>query len=461
MVEPIAIEDDSLREGSFLKEPLATTPLVTPKIAKSRPVDPAGDEPLIWPRIRHGYALPQPDDSRIDREVDWLQRHPDYLSRVSERAKPYLFHIMEEVEIRGLPLELALLPIVESAFQPFAYSPGRASGIWQFIPATGRRYGLKQNWWYDGRRDITASTKAALDYLQALYDQFDGNWLHALAAYNCGEGNVHKAIRRNQRKAKPTDFWHLKLPRETKSYVPRLLAVAKIIADPGQYGVELAPIDNRPYLELVETDGQIDLALAADLAGLSLDELYRLNPGYNRWATDPKGPHYLLLPITRAEEFRHRLTTIPNQQRVHWERHKIRNGETLIHIARRYHTTVKVLKESNHLRNSRIRAGHSLTVPVAVKSLDKYLISANSRRKDPRSQFVPRAKTANTILPGGTTRKVRYTVRNGESLWKISQRFKVSIVDLREWNRLREGKYLQPGQKLNLYVDITRQGENI
>ncbi len=473
----------------------------------------------LWERIRAGYALPEVSHPDVDRHVKWLQGNQGYLDRVAERARPYLHHIVEEIERRDMPLELALLPVVESAYQPFAYSHGRAAGIWQFVPATGRRFGLKQNWWYDGRRDIAASTNAALEYLASLNDRFKGDWLHAIAAYNCGEGNVAKAIARNRRAGKPTRFWDLKLPRETRSYVPRLLAVARTFGAPEAHGVSLPSIADQAYLGPVDITSQIDLALAADLADISLEDIYRLNPGFNRWATDPSGPHTLLLPLDKHDAFSEQLASLAPEKRVQWERHRIRSGETLSQIARRYRTTIGVLKEFNGLRGTRIRAGHSLIVPVATKSMKDYSLSADARRRTvqsrprrgskttyvvrsgdslwhiarrhrvttkqlarwngmaPRDTLHPGQKLAiwqkpgvrkvalsthasSPAVTGETRRRIRYTVRDGESLWRISRRFNVSVTSLRRWNGLKKGQYLQPGQTLKVYVDITRQAES-
>ncbi|MGB1110769.1 MAG: transglycosylase SLT domain-containing protein, partial [Gammaproteobacteria bacterium] len=262
--------------------------------ASSQARDP--DAPLdLWARIRQSYSLGNHDHERIDYELKRYAGKNGFFKRIAERADPYLFLIVEEMERNGIPGEVALLPIVESAFKPFAYSHGRASGLWQFISATGLRYGMKQSWWYDGRRDVLASTQGAAKYLNTLKDHFDGNWLLALASYNTGEYRVLREMKKNRQAGKPTDFWNLDLPRETEAYVPRLLAMAKIIADPAKYGIDLPPISNEPKLAVVETGGQLDLAIAADMAGISLDELYRLNPGFNRWATDPDGPHRLLV----------------------------------------------------------------------------------------------------------------------------------------------------------------------
>jgi membrane-bound lytic murein transglycosylase D len=278
-----------------------------PASNSAAPAAPAVD---LWARIRDGYAIPDHNNARVKQQFSAYAGRfsayagrKDYWLRVSERATPYLHLIVEAIDERGLPQELALLPVVESGFQPFAYSHGRAAGIWQFIPATGRHYGLKQNWWYDGRRDVTAATEAALDYLTYLNEMFDGDWLLALAAYNAGEGTVSRAIKRNRQAGRATDYWSLDLPRETMHYVPRLLAVSEIVAHPERHDIALTPISNEPAVAVVDLEHQVDLALAAELAEIDIETLYALNPGFNRWATAPEGPHRLK-PACR----RHRVT---------------------------------------------------------------------------------------------------------------------------------------------------------
>jgi membrane-bound lytic murein transglycosylase D len=392
----------------------------------------------LWHRARTRFVLDLPDRQRLVREAQWYQRNQDYLDRVSERARLYLHHIVSEVERRELPGELAMLPIVESAYQPFAYSPARASGIWQFIPSTGRVYGLRYSWWYDGRRDVVESTRAALDYLEKLHAEFHGDWLLAIAAYNSGEGNVRKAVRRNRRAGKPIDFWSLKLPRETRSYVPRLLAVAAIIAEPERYGLALKPIPDTPYFAATRLDGQIDLALAAEMASVSLEELYLLNPGFSRWATDPSGPHRLLLPVASIADFEQRLADLPAEQRIRWHRHVIKSGDTLGTIAHKYRTSISALKQANNLRGTTIRAGKSLIVPVASRSLADYRLSADMRHAMRRR------------IPGSGS-KIIYRVRRGDSLWVISRRFGVSVNKLAGWNGLSKRAVLRPGKRLVIY----------
>lgn len=453
----------------------------------------------VWARIRHGMQLTREiDQPTVRNKIEWYSRHQGYLDRVADRARPYIYHIVEELEARDLPMELALLPIVESAYQPLAYSRSHAAGLWQFIPATGRRYGLKQNWWYDGRRDVTAATDAALNYLESLAAQFDGNWNHAIAGYNAGENTVHRAIARNRAANQSTAFWHLDLPRETRGYVPALLAIAEIVARPDHYGVTLKPIDNQPYFTKVATGGQIDLGKAAKLAGIDNDEMKRLNPGYKRWATDPDGPNHLLIPKLKAQEFAQAIQQLPESERLTWRQHHIRRGETLSQIARRYGITVGVLQRTNDIRGHLIRAGQHLLIPGSGSGTPPSAVAqrdAADRKVRPEKgalHTVSRGDSLWTIArrydtsvatltsvnnissravlrPGqqlkvplsvdvdnNNGRKVvRYTVRRGDSLWSISRRFDVSVNALRQWNSLNQQALLQPGQELQLYVDNT------
>lgn len=490
-----------------LHEPIpAEVPLAT-VMAPSQPESPAEDDELavidaplledadLWARIRNGFGLGARDDPRVRSAVTWYSRHPRHIERVTARAEPYLHYIVSEVEQRGMPSEIALLPVIESAYQPLAYSAGRAAGLWQFQPDTGRRFGLKLNWWYDGRRDVVASTQAALDYLQYLHDLFDGDWLLALAAYNSGEGTVLRAIRENQRKGKRTDFWSLRLPRETQKYVPRLLAISTIIADPAEQGVELKSIADEYSVTPVEVDGQLDLAIAARLAEMGLDELHRLNPGFNRWATDPDGPHLLLLPTDKAVGFAIGLAALPPEERVRWLTHRVRKGESLKHLAARYHTTPQVLRRLNQLQSDKLRAGDALVVPVAngAAPLDVPLPAARetsaqfhtvaageslwiigrryglSARKlaelngiDPRATLRPGQRlqvgTPVTLADSrliDTRRKIVYTVRKGDTLARVSRRYDVSVQQLRKWNNIKKkSPRLVPGQQLTVYVDM-------
>jgi len=466
-------------------------------------------EQELLSRIRSGSRLPQDQDPSIDAELNWFATHPDYLERVLSRSESYLYHIVEALEHREMPLDLGLLPVVESAFDPFAYSHGRAAGLWQIIPGTGQRLGLKQNWWYDGRRDVLESTRAALDYLQYLNDLFDGDWLLTVAGYNSGEGNVARAIRQAEAAGEPTDFWHIRryLPLETRTYVPRLLALQRVVIAPHDYDLSLPVIQNEPRFEVVDIDGQIDMALAAELIGISTDELYRLNPGVNRWATDPDGPHRLLVPVERATNFDSAMSDLSAQDRVRWSRHQVKAGETLGHLALTYQTTSAVLKKVNNLGNDMIRIGQNLMIPHAVKNLESYTQTLDARRARTLNQTRDGQRHSHTVqsgdslwsisrqynvttmelarwnamAPGDTLRvgrelfiwiqpavslaptqnerirRLTYTVRKGDSLSRISTRFRVTVPELLEWNNLSANKYLQPGQRLIMYVDVTEQ----
>ena len=388
-------------------------------------------------RVRRGLAIPQQNNSRIDKEADWYARNPQYVERVFSRAAPYLQYIVNEVEARGLPLELALLPIIESAFQPYAYSSARAQGLWQFMSATGGRFGLKQDWWYDGRRDVVAATQAALDYLTYLRDMFGGNWLHAIAAYNCGEGNVSRAIRRNVAAGKRTDFWNLKLPAETRGYVPRLLAMSRIVADPEQYGLSIEGMPDEPYFERVETGGQISIEVAAELVGLTTADMYDLNPAYHRWATDPTGPHFLLVPVDAATAFRESLLQLTPDQRMRVERYTVRPGDTVTSIAQRFGTTAQHLRELNELGTANsIQDGAELRVPSSVTALPPQVLQA-AARVDGRNR----------------TRAVRavHVVRRGDSLWSIAKRHDMDVISLAKLNRISPNDTLRAGQRLKLH----------
>ena len=459
-------------------------------------------------RLRDGFELATDLNARVQAELNWYVRHPDYLDRVFTRAQRYLPYITDEIEARGLPLDLALLPVVESAYDPFAYSHGRAAGLWQIIPGTARRFGIRQNWWYDGRRDVVDSTRGALDYLTYLHELMDGDWMLAIASYNSGEGNVLKAVKRNRARSRPTDFWNLSLSRETSAYVPRLIALVAIVSDPGAFGLTLPEMIHEPQFALADVGGQLDLALAAELAGLDLDTLYAYNAGYNRWATDPAGPHRLQLPIDVYESFNEALATVPENERVRWQRHKIKNGETLSEIAELYHTTLASIRSANGIRGNTIRAGQYLMIPVATKALSAYSQSADARREKKQNTqrsgnrvdhivasgesfwtisrrygvglrelaawngMAPRdtlsigqklvvwtrqAVPGKAITSNGTTRKLNYTVRSGDSLYLIASRFRITIDDLVRWNKIDRNKILRPGQKLTMYVDVTAQ----
>lgn len=384
----------------------------------------------VWERIRAGLMLDhRPGESRIAAEIAWFGSHQDYINKVTDRASRYLHYVVEQIERKGYPMEIALLPIVESSYDPFAFSQGAAAGMWQFIASTGKLYGLKQNWWYDARRDVRASTDAALAYLGHLVEHFGGDWELALAAYNTGQGNVDRAIRRNQKLGKPTDFWSLKLPSETSAYVPRLLAVSRIVARPDVYGVALNAIPNEPYFTAVDIGSQIDMAEAARLAGISVEELYQLNPGFNRWATDPRGPFELLVPNDRADAFTRQLAASAGSNRVSWLPYRVAAGDTLSLIARRHGTDVRAIQRANQLDGTTIHPGQQLLIPPQL------------------GQLAPSQRTARAASGGAP---VAYRVQPGDTMWRLSQRFKVSIEDIARWNKLAPDAPLRAGATLSL-----------
>jgi membrane-bound lytic murein transglycosylase D len=477
------------------------SPVVVQEPTYIAPVD-------LWQRIRQGYAIENSTmQAKTEKQLAWFAGHPDYIARVVDRAEPYLYYIVEQIEQRNMPMELALLPVVESAFQPNAYSSAKAAGLWQFIPSTGKHYGLKQNWWYDGRRDVVASTSSALDYLQKLHDDF-GDWQLAIAAYNCGEGAVARAIKRNIKAGKPTDFWSLDLPRETSAYVPKLMAIAELIASPEKYQITLKPIVNEPHFAVVDIKGQIDLSIVAELAELKKEEVYQLNPGFNQWATAPDGPHKLAIPVGKIELFLQGLAELPAEERVQWTRYKIRGGDSLGKIAHHYKVAISAIKKANGIKGTNIRAGKYLLIPVAsgklgaeplpaqpvlasqknsqqegnkithivqqgdswwdIAQLHKVTVKklTNWNNKRPSDYLQPGQKLVlwthtKTVSSSDTVRSVSYKIRSGDSLWTISQKFNVTIAQVRQWNDLSKKVILQPGQDLKIFVDVTGQYNSI
>jgi membrane-bound lytic murein transglycosylase D len=388
-------------------------------------------EPItdLWQRIRSELTWQSIHNSKVGNARDRFLRQPDYLPVIARRADLYLYYIVEEVERRGMPMEIALLPLVESTLNPFAVSSERAAGLWQIMPATGRHLGLEQDWWYDGRHDLRDSTRVALDYLESLHELFDQDWLLALAAYNSGKGRVARARNANQAKGLGTDYWSLKLPRETRNYVPRLIALAQIISYPEAFGVEIPPVANGPAFEVAQTGGQLEMLRAAQLAGIELSELRALNPGQLRWATSPDMPPELLVPVGAGQRFEQGIAQLTPDDRVQWQHYRIERGDSLIRIAKKFDTEVGLLREVNGVRGSMIRAGDTLMIPKGG-AWSSSLAMASAEK--PRRQG--------------------YRVRRGDSLYRIAGKFKVSINDIITWNALDPGKYLQPGQQLTLYV---------
>ncbi len=399
----------------------------TPPLQVEKPLPPARD---LWERIRRELTWQSIHNYEVGRQRDGYLRQPDYIPVIAERAGLYLHYIVEEVERRGMPMEIALLPLVESALNPFAVSSQKAAGLWQVMPATAKHYGVTRNWWYDGRLDLRESTDFALDYLERLYAEFDNDWLLALAAYNSGKGRVSRARADNEKKGRPTDYWSLKLPRETRHYVPRLIALSAIIAYPETFDVELPHVPNAPSFEIAETGGQIEMLRAADLAGLKLAELRALNPGQLRWATAPEQAQELLLPVGLGKDFEQGIAGLGPDDRVTWQHYRIRRGDSLIRIAKKFDTEVGLLREVNNIRGNLIRAGDTMMIPEGSAWASSLALAESDTSRSQRG----------------------YRVRKGDSLYRIAVRFDVTIDDIIAWNSLDPGAYLQPGQRLTLYV---------
>ena len=455
-------------------------------------------------KLQKNFSLDFDINNRIESEINFIKRNNKYMQKVLTRSKPFLSYIVSELKEREMPFELALLPIVESAYDPFAYSYGQAAGLWQLIPGTATRFGIKQNWWFDGRRDVINSTKAALDYLSYLYKFMQGDWLLAIAAYNAGEGNINKAIKKNKKKSTSTRFWDLEVSEQTSAYVPRLLALVEIVKNPKKYNIELPFISNETQFQVVNISSQIDLSIAAELAEIGLNELYTLNAGFNRWATSPNGPHRLLVPAHKTEIFKKALASLPEDQKIKWKRHQVSYGETLSEIAIKYKTTALQIKLSNDLSSNIIQSESYLMIPVSNKSLQNYKKSKDQRRISKQNQIrageriehiitrgeslwligrrynvdIKSLSSWNNMSPKDTlsigekliiwsdqaslktkpvTRKLNYSVKNGDSLYLIAKKFRVTIVDLARWNNLDQKNILKPGQKLILHIDVRNQ----
>ncbi len=376
-------------------------------------------------RIRENLALPQVEHRRVQSEIAWMQRNPDYLARTMGRAQRYLHYIVDEVEARGLPGDLALLPIVESAFNPYGYSRSHAAGLWQFIPSTGELYGLKRNYWQDQRRDVLESTRGALEFLTSLYRRFDGDWYLAIAAYNYGAGNVQRAINRNRALRRHTDFFSLSLPAETRAYVPKLIALAKIIRNPEAYGLFIAPIPDAPYFRVIPTDGPVDLRLMAQLAGVETEELHALNPSWNRWVTDPDGPHRMLIPEVVADGFVAQLAALDAPSRAGLGVHTVAAGESIASVAGHYKVPESWLKRINADAALDLQPGQQLRVPAGSVAQLRDGLGADLERRT-------------------------YRVRPGDSLWSISRRNGLSISQLARINGISTHAVLQPGQRLQV-----------
>lgn len=425
-------------ENTSNTNPIASKPVDTiqkpalrqfksPSIESTQPIDD------VWDVIRNGLELQEYYyHADVTEQLQNYINNQSYFDLTVERARPFLNFIVTELEARELPLELALLPFVESGFNPNASSGENAVGLWQFMGATAASFGLQRDWWYDARRDPHASTIAALDYLEELLQQFDQDWLLALAAYNAGDGNVRRAIRRSTSVSGESPFWSLTLPRETRLHVPRVLALARLVNDSRNYGITLAPIAVEEPLSRVQVGTQIDLAQAAKLANMDYAALREFNPGYLQWATHPDQPQYLLLPHAEAISLESALAGLSPDQLLTWDHYQIQAGDTLAAIAKRYSTRVDVLQRTNNLRGSRIIAGRSLLIP---RNPNTESIAAPYLRNEPQPTSIPSS----------------YRIRSGDNLWSIARRFNLRSADIAIWNGLDLNAVLHPGQIIRIH----------
>jgi membrane-bound lytic murein transglycosylase D len=392
----------------------------------------------LWDRIRAGFRMNEVDSPLVQRHEAWYLNRPDYVQRMVDRSRRYLYFVVDELEKRGMPTEIALLPMIESAYNPSAYSRMRAAGMWQFIPSTGKRYGLKQNWWYDGRRDVRAATRAALDYLQTLHDMF-GDWELALAAYNWGEGGVQRAIAKNRAKGKPTDYTSLSMPKETRNYLPKLQAVKNIVSDPTLFGLDLDTIPNRPYFTVVEAPAHIDIDKAAKLADVSVEEFRSLNPGYSRPVITPVANRQLLLPVDKAEVFTANLESY-DEPLVSWQTYQLKRNESLDTVARQFGIGIQRLREVNGLsgRKRAARPGQMLLVPLdeeAESNLDDTYNSPDFQAPidDYRARVIHR-------------------VKRGETLAGVARKYGTSPASIKAWNGMKTSN-LRAGQRLTIWQE--------
>lgn len=392
----------------------------------------------LWERVRNGFAMRDLNSRLVAKHEKWYARHPEYMLRMTERARRYLHYITVEVERRGMPSEIALLPMIESAFNPDALSVSRASGIWQFMPYTGKKFGMEQNWWYDGRRDIVSATHGALDYLQNLHGMF-GDWELALAAYNWGEGAVKRAQARNRKRGLPVNYASLKMPRETRNYVPKLLAMKNIIADPARFGLVLQDIPDKPYFTAISTTKHMDVKLAAQLADIPMEEFEALNPAHNRPVILQDSSDLILLPVDAVETFTANMENY-DKPLVSWQPYKPRKGERLDRLAPRFGLSVEKLRSVNGLsRRAKVSTGQTLLVPVS----------------DEESEVDDEFAAFNMHLAANDDLRVtRHIVRRGETPGGLARRYGVSLAKLKQWNG--PMKIIRVGQRIIVAKKVSR-----
>jgi len=443
----------------------------------------------LWHRVRNGFKfdLDTLPSAVIKQQKQYL-KNPKLLDNIFLRAEPYLYYVVEQLDEAKLPLELALLPIVESAYDPFAYSHSHAVGLWQFIPSTGKSLGLNRDRWYDGRRDVIKSTQAAVKYLTYLNKRFSGNWLHTLAAYNSGEGTVKKAIRKNKRRGKETDFWSLKLPSETRNYVPRLLALADLVGNPEIHKVELPKFSNSAFFNKVSLPSQIELSKVIEVTGVDENLFINLNPAYRRSVTPPEGNYHILLPIDKSESLEHYLSNNEPSTWAPYREYVVKSGDTLSQIAQHFQLPMSLIKVNNGIKGHFLKVGQVLLIPASgeqgftgeisqLQAVSYKVVSGDTlsgiaekfgtsvgkiqRYNGLNSSIIKVGQILSIHIPSTAVtpqklRKLSYRVRRGDSLYLIAEKFDLTIAEITQWNKLDLNKYLQPGQRLTLYINPMR-----
>lgn len=414
------------------KKPARTDKAAAPSPAAKSDAPPADPQPDdLWERIREDLSWQGADGPRIDKARAEFLSQPNYLPMVADRADYYLYYIVEEVDKRDMPMEIALIPMIESSLNPFASSPSGAAGLWQIMPETGVHLGLEQDSHYDGRHALQDSTEVALDYLEDLYEKFDEDWLLAVAAYNSGAGNVERAMDANERQGLSTDYWSLKLPAKAREYVPKIIALAQIVADPERFDVDIPAVENAPSFEVADAGGVSELSQAAELAGVDVDTLRAFNPGRLGESFTVSQPSEILLPVGTRNRFEYNISQLSPEELVQWQTYRIKPGDSLAQIARKFDTQVAALQDANSIRGSNIQAGDTLIIP---------------------GDAAPERKSAAPERESAAAERPRdYKVCIGDSLYGIANKFNVSVNELVAWNALDPGAYLRPGQTLKLY----------
>jgi len=423
-----------------------SVPIRVAEEAKAEPISETLRYDNLLDRIRTGFAMPQLDSPLVAQHERWIQRNPEYLNRVFERGGKYLHHIVEELEARNMPTELALLPIVESAFNPQALSKAKAAGLWQFIPSTGRAFDLKQDWWLDQRRDVIDSTRAALDYLQKIYEMQGNDWFLGLASYNWGEGAVKRARKRNQSQGKPDDYLSLKMPRETQNYVPRLIALRNVLADPAAFGLRLPVIENKPFFVVIDKEQSIDLKLAARFAELSVAEFTELNPAHHRPVISASRTNRIVLPADRAEIFQDKLQQhiSSGQPLVSWKPYTLKANDTLALIAKRSGVTAQDLIRANSLRrNAQPMPGTIILAPIAAQMDEPHIETTLARFRGTK------------VIERERSNAVYHRVKRKDTLASVAKRYGVSQASLRSLNKLKDD-VLTTGMRLLIRPAQTR-----